>query len=178
MRETRHARGGMLSRHVSKGNPSALVNVCICVRFTRPSLGVQTPARGSFVLSSLGWFVEVFMLLGGGRVFRRRAASVETCECRARLTDRRDGAGRFARRPAAAQYERPVKSPAGFCCALPHWWRRHATVHAVMNLLLLHVCACVRVCYGSFPRGRSRHAFGCCTASELIGLIVRVARRL
>ena len=147
------------------------------VRFTRLLLDVQTPARGSFVLSSLG-SVEVFFFCSAADAFFGRAASVETCECRARLTDRRDGAGRFARRPAAAQYERPVKSPAGFCCALPHWWRRHATVHAVMNLLLLHVCACVRVCYGSFPRGRSRHAFGCCTASELIGLIVRVARRL
>ena len=113
-----------------------------------------------------------FFFCPAADVFFGRATSVETCECRARLTDRRDGAGRFARRPAAAQYERPFGSPAGFCCALPHWWRRHATVHAVMNFLLLHVCACVRVCYGSFPRGRSRHAFGCCTASELIALIL------
>ena len=52
-------------------------------------------------------------------MFFGRAASVETCECRARLTDRRDGAGRFARRPAAAQYERPVGSPAGFVARRP-----------------------------------------------------------
>ena len=55
-----------------------------------------------------------FLFCSAADVFFGRAASVETCECRARLTDRRDGAGRFARRPAAAQYERPVKSPAGF----------------------------------------------------------------
>ena len=40
------------------------------VRFTRLLLDVQTPARGSFVLSSLGWFVEVLFSRGGGRVLR------------------------------------------------------------------------------------------------------------
>ena len=70
VRETRHARGGILSRHVSKGNPSALVNVCICVRFTRLLLDVQTPARDSFVLSSLG-SVEVFIFA------RRRTCFLE-----------------------------------------------------------------------------------------------------
>ena len=99
-------------------DPSALVNVCICVRFTRPSLGVQTPARGSFVLSSLGWFVEVFICSAADVLFGR-AASVETCECRARLTGGRDGCRRFARRPPTPQYERPVKSPAGFVARRP-----------------------------------------------------------
>ena len=151
--------------------PSKRLHMC---SFHAPISRRPNPCARSF-RSFVPGVCRSFFFCSAADAFFGRAASVETCECRARLTDRRDGAGRFARRPAAAQYERPVKSPAGFCCALPHWWRRHATVHAVMNLLLLHVCACVRVCYGSFPRGRSRHAFGCCTASELI---VRVARRL
>ena len=53
-----------------KEDPSALVNVCICVRFTRLLLDVQTPARGSFVLSSLG-SVEVFIFA------RRRTCFLE-----------------------------------------------------------------------------------------------------
>ena len=51
---------------------------------------------------------------GAGSFFWHVARREVPARCRARLTDRRDGAGRFARRPAAAQYERPVKSPAGF----------------------------------------------------------------
>ena len=148
----------MLSRHVSKGNPSALVNVCIWF-VSRAHRWASKPLRE--VLSFFrpwGGLSKIFFRAAAD-VFFGRAASVETCECRARLTDRRDGAGRFARRPAAAQYERPVKSPAGFCCAKPHGLRYSATVHAVSSL-------CNRA-----------GAHGCCSVRCLL-LLRRGARRL
>ena len=103
-------------------------------------LDVQTPARGSFVLSSLGCVFEVFFFRAAADVFfRARAASVETCECRARLTGGRDGCRRFARRP----YNTPVRASCrlsrGICCAAPHGERCSATVHAVSSCVLARV---------------------------------------
>ena len=100
------------------GNPSALVNVCICVRFTRPSLGVQTPARGCELFFVPGVVCRSFFR-SAADVFFGRAASVETCECRARLTEAGTAAGVLRGGPAAPSTS-VLSVSRGICCAAPH----------------------------------------------------------
>ena len=64
-------------------DPSALVNVCIWF-VSRAHLGVQTPCA-RFFRSFVPGVVFRSFFCSAADVFFGRAASVETCECRARV---------------------------------------------------------------------------------------------
>ena len=120
------------------------------VRFTRPSLGVQTPARGCELFFVPGVVCRSFFFRAAADVFCGRAASDETCECRARLTGGRDGCRRFARRPHNTPVRASCRLSRGICCAAPHGERCSATVHAVLVLFSARVRTAVvlRGCSG------------------------------
>ena len=86
-----------------------------------------------------------FFFRAAADVFFGRAASVETCECRARLTGGRDGRRRFARRP----HNTPVRAS----CRLSRGilLRAAALVAAARDRprgyeFSIATCVCVRAC--------------------------------
>ena len=112
-------------------NPSALVNVCIWF-VSRAHRWASKPLREVLSFFRPWGGLSKFFFRAAADVFFGRAASVGTCECRARLTGGRDGCRRFARRPHNTPVRASCRLSRGICCAAPHGERCSATVHAVL----------------------------------------------